>query len=112
VCVAQEGGLRSRLSVSHVTMRPYTDQEISAYVATGDPLDKAGAYAIQHPLFSPVARWEGCYAAIMGLPLKLAADLLGKAGIVVSEDVSAACEQLSGSRCCARAGQPLITQDC
>ena len=43
--------------------------EIRDYVATGDPLDKAGAYAIQHPMFSPVERWDGCYTAIMGLPL-------------------------------------------
>jgi septum formation protein len=112
VCVAQEDSLRSRLSVSHVTMRPYTDQEIAFYVATGNPLDKAGAYAIQHPLFSPVARWEGCYAAIMGLPLKLAAGLLAESGIAVSEDVPAVCERLSGARCCARAGQPRISQDC
>ena len=35
--------------------------------ATGDPLDKAGAYAIQHPLFEPVAHLEGCYTAVMGL---------------------------------------------
>jgi septum formation protein len=52
-----------------VTMRPYTDAEIAAYVATGDPLDKAGAYAIQHPIFRPVARLDGCYLGVMGLSL-------------------------------------------
>ncbi len=50
-----------------VTMRNYSDEEISAYVASGDPMDKAGAYAIQHPLFEPVAHLEGCYTAVMGL---------------------------------------------
>ncbi len=52
-----------------VWMRDYTDAEIAAYVASGDPLDKAAAYAIQHPAFHPVARIEGCYANVMGLPL-------------------------------------------
>lgn len=52
-----------------VWMRDYSDSEIAAYVATGDPLDKAAAYAIQHSAFHPVARIEGCYANVMGLPL-------------------------------------------
>lgn len=52
-----------------VWMRAYSDQEISEYVASGDPLDKAGAYAIQYANFSPVERIEGCYANVMGLPL-------------------------------------------
>lgn len=105
VCVARDGELTARLCVCDVTMRAYSDAEIAAYVATGDPLDKAGAYAIQHPAFSPVARWEGCYAGIMGLPLRLAADLLRAAGVAVPADVAAACEALSGQRCCAREPQ-------
>ena len=47
----------------------YTDEEIAHYVASGDPLDKAGAYAIQHPVFDPVSRVEGCWLSVMGLPL-------------------------------------------
>jgi septum formation protein len=50
-----------------VTMRPYNDQEIIDYVATGDPLDKAGAYAIQNHKFKPVSRLDGCYLGVMGL---------------------------------------------
>jgi nucleoside triphosphate pyrophosphatase len=50
-----------------VTMRHYSDEEIEAYVASGDPLDKAGAYAIQHPQFRPVAQLNGCYCGVMGL---------------------------------------------
>ena len=57
------------VSTAVVTMRPYTDVEIDAYVATGDPLDKAGAYAIQHPQFRPVAQLQGCYCNVMGLPI-------------------------------------------
>jgi len=52
-----------------VWMRSYSDEEIRRYVATGDPLDKAGAYAVQHAEFAPVARLEGCYANVVGLPL-------------------------------------------
>lgn len=52
-----------------VTMRHYSDAEIGAYIATGDPMDKAGAYAIQHPSFRPVARLDGCFLSVMGLPL-------------------------------------------
>jgi MAF protein len=101
VTVAKAGGVRSRLSTCHVTMRPYSDAEIAAYVASGDPLDKAGAYAIQHPLFAPVAGWEGCYSAIMGLPLGVAADLLREAGLAVSVDVATTCERIGG-KCCLR----------
>lgn len=57
------------LAETVVWMRDYSDHEIEAYVATGDPLDKAAAYAIQHPTFRPVARIEGCYSNVMGLPL-------------------------------------------
>lgn len=54
---------------ANVRMRPYTEQEISIYVASGDPLDKAGAYAIQHPVFRPVEALEGCYLGVMGLSI-------------------------------------------
>jgi MAF protein len=58
-----------RVSTAVVTMRPYSNAEIEAYVATGDPFDKAGAYAIQHPQFRPVAHLQGCYCNVMGLPV-------------------------------------------
>ena len=57
------------LCVTDVPMRNYTDEEIETYVLSGDPLDKAGAYAIQHPGFHPVENMKGCYASVMGLPL-------------------------------------------
>jgi len=102
VCVAHAGALASQLSISDVTMRPYSDAEIAAYVATGDPLDKAGAYAIQHLLFAPVAGWGGCYASIMGLPLGVAAAMLADAGIRVPANVANICANLSGGVCCTR----------
>ena len=56
-------------STAVVTMRNYSEQEILDYIATGDPMDKAGAYAIQHPGFRPVAQLDGCFLNVMGLPL-------------------------------------------
>jgi septum formation protein len=57
------------LAVTPVSMRAYGDDEIVAYVASGDPLDKAGAYAIQYREFAPVDHVEDCYANVMGLPM-------------------------------------------
>jgi len=59
----------SELCTTRVPMRAYGDAEIDAYVRSGDPLDKAGAYAIQHPEFKPVDQFHGCFASVMGLPL-------------------------------------------
>src|SRR3972149_3904744 len=61
--------LETDLCVSQVPMREYSDAEIDAYVATGDPLDGAAGYAIQHAEFHPVENFSGCYASVMGLPL-------------------------------------------
>jgi septum formation protein len=59
----------TELAVTPVEMRHYTDDEILRYVASGDPLDKAGAYAIQSAGFDPVAATQGCDANVMGLPM-------------------------------------------
>jgi len=61
-----------------VLMRPYSEEEIAAYIATGDPLDKAGAYGIQHPDFQPTERINGCYLNVVGLPLCTLVDLLAR----------------------------------
>ncbi|HEX5439743.1 MAG TPA: Maf family protein, partial [Ktedonobacterales bacterium] len=67
----------SATSATRVLMRDYGDAEMAAYVATGDPLDKAGAYSIQHPGFSPVERIVGCHLGVIGLPVCLVGALLG-----------------------------------
>lgn len=69
VAVIGPAGQESASVVTHVTMRPYADDEIDRYVATGSPLDKSGAYAIQDPVFAPVAGFEGCMCSVIGLPL-------------------------------------------
>lgn len=63
-----------------VWLRDFGDDEMEAYIATGDPLDKAGAYAIQHPDFRPVARMQGSEANVIGLPLSLVRGLLERVG--------------------------------
>lgn len=68
-----------------VVMRHYNDTEIAAYVATGDPMDKAGAYAIQHPAFSPVAQLQGCYLGVVGLSLCHLIQLLQGWGITADK---------------------------
>lgn len=65
---------------THVLMRRYSESELAAYVATGDPLDKAAAYAIQNTMFHPVARLRTCYTNVMGLPLCAVYDLLAAFG--------------------------------
>jgi MAF protein len=77
---------------TQVPMRDYSDEEIHAYIATDDPLDKAGAYAIQHSGFRPVERLWGCYANVMGLPLCHLARTLQKLGVPPEADIPQACQ--------------------
>jgi len=85
---------------SRVWMRDYSDTELAVYVASGDPMDKAGSYAIQHRGFAPVVRIEGCYASVMGLPLGQVARALSALGMVVPVDVAQACTAVTGATCC------------
>jgi len=68
-----------------VTMREYTDDEIEGYIAGGDCMDKAGAYGIQHPAFSPAAGVDGCYMNVVGLPLCALARMLKDAGVDIKK---------------------------
>jgi septum formation protein len=77
-------GKRAMLSASCITpvqMRNYSLDEIRAYIATGDPLDKAGAYGIQHPSFQPTGHIDGCYFNVVGLPICTLVDVLAEFGI-------------------------------
>jgi septum formation protein len=66
--------------LTRVTLRPYTDEEVEATIASSHPFDKAGAYAIQDRTFQPVASYEGCYCNVVGLPLWTALGMLVRAG--------------------------------
>jgi septum formation protein len=80
VAVAQDGELAQALDVSRVTFRPVDRATLEAYVATGEPMDKAGAYAIQGLGAPLIERVEGDFFGVMGLPLRLALDLLARFG--------------------------------
>src|SRR5690606_20493255 len=72
------------LSVSRVRFAPLTARQIDAYVARGEPLGKAGAYAIQGAAAQHVRHLSGSYSGVMGLPLFETAQLLRLAGVLAS----------------------------
>jgi len=95
----QDGKMLTELSITDVSMRNYSNEEITAYIDTGDPMDKAGAYAIQHPEFNPVASKQGCYAGVMGLPMCHVLRALQKFDISPAADVPAACQSVLNFHC-------------
>jgi septum formation protein len=80
VALKTAGGIESAVEVTTVTFRPLDEPFLRAYVATGEPLDKAGAYGIQGYGAALVDRIEGDFFCVMGLPLRLVLDLLERGG--------------------------------
>ncbi|MGL4996895.1 MAG: Maf family protein [Deefgea sp.] len=74
-------GVETRLSINRVTFATLTDAQIATYVASGEPMDKAGAYGIQGLGGVFVAHLEGSFTGVMGLPLHDTAALLAKHGL-------------------------------
>lgn len=83
VAVRWEDRTDVEVSVSRVTLRKLSRAEVERYVATGEPLDKAGAYAIQGRAAAFITRLEGSYTGVVGLPLAETATLLARAGVPV-----------------------------
>lgn len=86
--VVMPAGRRSgmaRYPTTTVRMRTYSDEEIDASIARGDPFDKAGGYAIQDERLRPVESYDGCYCNVVGLPLWTTIALLRKAGVNVAD---------------------------
>jgi len=81
VAVARDGRLESGVESVEVTFRPLTDDQIERYVATGEPMDKAGAYGIQGYGAVIVERIHGDYFAVMGLALGRLVGLLARVGV-------------------------------
>ena len=95
----RDGLILTDVCVTDVPMRKYSDAEIDAYVASGDPLDKAGAYGIQNPQFQPVASMSGCYASVMGLPMCHLTRLLARMNLSPAADVPMKCQSFLNSAC-------------
>ncbi|MGE0356326.1 MAG: nucleoside triphosphate pyrophosphatase [Burkholderiales bacterium] len=83
VAVAFNGRVEMRVSESLVTFCPLDEARIEAYVASGEPFDKAGGYGIQGRAGAFVSRLEGSYTGVMGLPLFETAELLREFGVAV-----------------------------
>ena len=76
------GATITELTTTTVYMRDYTADEITAYIASGDPFDKAGGYAIQNEAFHPVERIEGSYNNVVGLPIEVVKKVLQSWGVL------------------------------
>ena len=87
VSLGWQGQLETLLSVNQVWFDDLPEHRIQAYVASGEPLDKAGAYGIQGLAAQWIRRIEGSYSAIMGLPLFETTQLLNKGDIISPLDV-------------------------
>jgi septum formation protein len=88
---------------TRVLMRGYAATEVEAYIARGEPFDKAGGYAVQDETFRPVERLEGCYLNVVGLPLCGVAAGLTALGEEVAAGGPPPCAY------CAR-GRPLVSR--
>jgi septum formation protein len=99
VLKAGEAAPVTALCITNVPMRNYSDDEIAAYIATSDPLDKAGAYAIQHAGFNPVESFSGCYSSVMGLPLCHLVHIMQGLSIQPVEDVPENCQATHAYQC-------------
>jgi septum formation protein len=97
----ESGRASACLSTTQVQMRDYALEEIEAYIASGDPFDKAGGYAIQHPVFRPAVQVVGCYSNVMGVPLRLLVTGLQSAGLALDVDAQTLCPQFTGKTCTA-----------
>ena len=82
VAVTRNGAVKSAVEEVEVTFRTLSDAEIERYIATGEPMDKAGAYGIQGYGATIVQRVNGDYFAVMGLPLGLLVRLFRDVGVV------------------------------
>ncbi len=96
---ASDGNLWTDVVVTDVPMRAYSAHEVDRYIASGDPLDKAGAYGIQHPDFQPVESMAGCYASVMGLPLCSLSVLLRQAEVFPGADIPGNCQATINYQC-------------
>jgi septum formation protein len=89
----------SDLCITQVHMRDFNEAEIADYIASGDPMDKAGAYAIQNTGFNPVQKISGCYANVVGLPMCHLAEMLTRFNLAFPDDITKGCRSPHGYNC-------------
>jgi len=80
ICLIAEGREHEASDTTAVYFRPATEELLQEYIATGEPMDKAGAYGIQGFGAALIERIEGDFFSVMGLPIRLVLDLLEQAG--------------------------------
>ena len=95
---AGTGAIQRSAATSTVRMRALSGEEIAAYVATGEPRDKAGAYAIQGLGSGLIATLEGCFTNVVGLPLCETTTLLARADLAIPATWRG-CRLPDGRRC-------------
>ena len=81
VTICRGGEILTRAETTEVTFRPITDGEIASYIATGDPMDKAGSYGVQGKAALFVSGLRGDYFNVMGLPVHLVGLMLKEFGV-------------------------------
>ncbi len=86
IAAVTRSGTARALEITHVTFNVLKDAEIAQYIASGEPMDKAGAYAIQGYAARWIPRIEGCYFNVVGLPISRTIDLLAEAKAALSGD--------------------------
>jgi len=99
VAVMWQGEVLVTCCSTDVPMRNYSDAEMQAYIESGDPLDKAGAYAIQNLGFHPVENLQGCYANVVGLPLCHLVNAIRKFAIDLAVDIPLVCQSSFEYKC-------------
>jgi len=97
--LCHDGQSRSTYCQTTVSMRAYRDEEITSYIHTNSPMDKAGAYAIQDFAFHPVSSLQGCWANVMGLPLCHLYKLTQQADLEPKIGIAKRCQSYLGIEC-------------
>src|ERR1700743_375400 len=89
VCLVSRGGIEIASELTYVTMTTISEVDIEAYITAGEPMDKAGAYAIQGYAASWIPRIHGCYFNVVGLPLALVSSMLEGAEARLRKEMTA-----------------------
>ena len=96
---AASGRYLSDSMTSNIVLRDLSDEEIDASIASGTPMDKAGAYAVQDTDLRPAQSWDGCYSNIVGLPLCRLGEMLAELGYNLPPDWPEKAARVCGDSC-------------